>query len=139
MGDVRLPNSPYGLNQYAHIHNAVLLSALNPSPAYFSFLKHMAGLDSEAVRTGTYLETVYQSASRISLRDRASTAPKRVIVMDRDAGEWLRALFPGASLQRLTDEPIIPPAGRPGRRMEYTDAAERMRAYRARKRARSAP
>lgn len=54
VGDVRLPNSPYGLNQYAHIHNAVILSALNPSPAYFSFLKHMAGLDSNTVRAGIY-------------------------------------------------------------------------------------
>lgn len=65
----------------------------------------MAGVDSDAVCTAVSLETVHQSASRISLRDRASTAPKRVIVMDRDAGEWLRALFPGASLERLTDKP----------------------------------
>ena len=33
----RLPNSPFGLNPYQHLHHAVILSALNPPPAHFCF------------------------------------------------------------------------------------------------------
>ena len=35
----RLPNSSHGLNSFTHLHNAALLSALNPPPAHFAFLE----------------------------------------------------------------------------------------------------
>ncbi|MEP3892442.1 hypothetical protein [Pseudophaeobacter sp.] len=31
----QLPNAPWGLNKYQHIHNVAILSALNPTPAHY--------------------------------------------------------------------------------------------------------
>ena len=36
---IRLPNAPYGFNDYDHIHNIVILSACNPDPTPYTFLK----------------------------------------------------------------------------------------------------
>jgi hypothetical protein len=57
-----------GLNDYSHIHNAVVLSAINPTPAGYPFLEEVAGLDAEQVRAAFYHEGTYQAARRISLR-----------------------------------------------------------------------
>jgi hypothetical protein len=124
----RLPNSPHGLNPFQHIHNAVIISALNPRPAHFAFLDAL-GLDSTAVRQAGYWQSVYQAAMRISLRNPDDHAPKTVTVMDRATAEWLATLFPGAKVEAigLTG---LPTKGKPGRPRKHVSTTERIREHR---------
>lgn len=129
---IRLPNTPHGLNRYRHINNCVVLSALNPVPGHFKFLS-TRGIDASAVRDAHYHQAIYQAVMRTSLRDPASVVPKKLIVMDKPAAEWLLQVFPRAAVGRLGSavQPVVRRAGRP---RKHADAAERQRAYRERRR-----
>jgi hypothetical protein len=124
----RLPNSPHGLNPYQHIHHAVVLAALNPPPAHFSFLDAL-GLDSSEVKRAGYWQATYQAAMRISLRNPADRNPKTVTVMDRATADWLAAMFPGCTIEALGLNGM-PSKGKPGRPREYASTADRKRAHR---------
>ena len=52
-----------GLNPYQHIHNAAILSALNPPPAHFAFLDAL-GFNSGEVKRAGYWQAVYQAIMR---------------------------------------------------------------------------
>jgi hypothetical protein len=127
----RLPNSPYGLNPYAHIHNAVILSALLPPPAHFAFLDAL-GFDSREVKQAGYWQAVYQAAMRISLRNPDDNSPKTVIVMDRATAEWMATMFPGCRVARLDGIGDMPSKGKAGRHRQHVDDADRKRAHRDR-------
>ena len=91
----RLPNSPFGLNLYQHLHHAALLSALNPPPAHYGFLDAL-GFDSREVRRAGYWQAVYQAAMRISLRNPTTRSQdgdrhgSRHGGMDGEYVPWLR-------------------------------------------------
>jgi hypothetical protein len=125
----RLPNSPFGLNCYQHLHHAVILSALNPPPAHFSFLDAL-GFDSREVKRAGYWQAVYQAIMRISPRNPDDISPKTVIVMDRDTAEWLASMFPGCTVAPLGDMGDMPLKGKPGRHREHDCDADRKRASR---------
>ena len=127
----RLPNSPHGLNSFQHIHNAVVLSALNPPPAHFTFLE-TPGLNSEEVRRAGVRQAVYQAAMRISLRNPADLSPKQVIVMDRATADWLADLFPGCTVEPLAGLVAMPAKGKPGRTRRHVCDADRKAAHRHR-------
>lgn len=131
---VRLPNSPHGLNSFQHLHNVVILSALNPPPAHFHFMQSR-GVDAEALRTAHYRSTVYQAVMRISVRNPTDVNGKTVIVMDRATAYWLADLFPGARVQPLNGSPLAITPSKPGRPRKHLSAADRVRAYRERQRA----
>ena len=101
----RLPNVPHGRNDFSPISNIVFLSSLNPRSDHFRFLRSQ-GLDGGQVRRAIYLEAVYQSVMRTSIRDRNNNDPKIVIVPDKDAALYLRRLFPGSRIEKL--ESAIP-------------------------------
>ena len=67
-GALQLPQVSHGLNSYKHLDTVVFLSARLPSPDHFSFLEWM-GMTGDEVRRATYLEPVYQTVLRCSLRD----------------------------------------------------------------------
>ncbi len=120
----RLPNTSHGLNDYKHLHDAVLLSALNPPPAHFFFLSSI-GIDSNAVRTALYRQQLYQAACRISLRNPSDTHAKLVVVPDRSTAEWLADKFPGCAVAPLAGMPELR-KGKPGRpRLHESDAARK--------------
>jgi hypothetical protein len=125
----RLPNSPFGLNCYQHLHHAVILSALNPPPAHFSFLDAL-GFDSREVKRAGYWQAVYQAVMRISPRNPDDTNRKTVIVMDRASAEWLASMFPGCTIRPLDGMGDMPSKGRPGRTREHDCDADRKRASR---------
>jgi hypothetical protein len=125
----RLPNSPFGLNPYQHLHHAVILSALNPPPAHFSFLDAL-GFDSREVKRAGYWQACYQAAMRISLRNPDDTNRKTVIVMDRATAEWLSSMFPGCTVAPLGGLVDMPVKGKPGRSREHDCDADRKRASR---------
>jgi len=125
----RLPNSPYGLNPYQHIHHAVILSALNPPPAHFAFLDAL-GFDSREVKRAGYWQACYQAAMRISLRNPDDTNPKTVIVMDRATAEWMASMFPGCTVAPLDGMGDMPIKGKPGRPRQHDCNADRKRANR---------
>jgi hypothetical protein len=126
---IRLPNSPHGLNEFQHVHNVVVLSALNPSPSHFAFLESR-GVDGEAVRTAGYRQAVYQAVMRSSLRDPNDRTTKTVVVMDRDTAEWLALKFRGSTIAVLGGTPLGPVRKRPGRPRIHATAAERKAAHR---------
>ena len=121
---VRLPNTSHGLNTYQHLHDAVLLSALNPPPAHFGFLASV-GIDGDAVRTALYRQQLYQAACRISLRNPSDANAKLVVVPDKSTAEWLAQKFPGCGLAPLAGMPQLQ-KGKPGRpRLHESDAARK--------------
>jgi hypothetical protein len=125
----RLPNTPHGLNEYQHIDNCVVLSALNPPPAHFSFMA-ARGVCGDELRTAHYRQAAYQAVMRGSIRDPQSTAPKTVIVMDRSTAVWLADLFPGAKVAHLDGGFVIPPKKVGGRPRVHADSAARTARYR---------
>lgn len=130
-GAVRLPNSPHGLNQFQHLHQVVVLSALNPPPAHFAFMA-TESINGEELRTSHYRTAVYQAVMRISIRNPESDDPKLVVVMDRATAEWLAGLFPGAEVVPLEGLGVRLSKGMPGRPRLYENSAQRKRAHRIR-------
>lgn len=114
-GGIQLPNAPWGLNMFQHIHNAVILSALNPTPAHIGFLTE-AGLNADAIRDALFHSQIYQAVMRCSLRNPAAVDPVQVLVPDRKSAEALAEVFPGSDVQKLpldiVETPTMP-TGRP--------------------------
>lgn len=114
MGE-QLPNAPWGLNCYQHVHNAAILSALNPTPAHLKFLESL-GLSDFAIRNALFHSQIYQAIMRTSLRDLNSTAPVRIILPDLKSAMAVSQKFPGCQISRVTgeiDEYQPKPRGRP--------------------------
>ena len=130
---VRLPNSPHGLNGYQHLHNVVVLSALNATPAHFRFMD-MQGVPGDDLRTASYRSAVYQAAMRISIRNPADATPKSITVMDAETAHWLSKLFPGSRVETLSNSALVIPGGVVGRPRKYASGADRARTHRWRKR-----
>ena len=128
---VRLPNSPHGLNEFQHIHNIAVVSALNPPPAHFKFLRSL-GLESEDVKQAGFWQSVYQAVMRGSLRDPNDRTPKTVVVMDHPTADWLARLFPGCRVERLDCGVKLPEARKPGRPRKHVCDADRKAAHRDR-------
>ncbi|MEP3180733.1 MAG: hypothetical protein ABJO45_14435, partial [Lentilitoribacter sp.] len=96
----QLPNSPWGLNSFQHIHNAAILSALNPTPTHIGFLKYICQ-SSDVVRDALFHSQVYQSVMRTSLRDLGATEHVQVVVPDRKSAVALAGYFQGCSSQKM--------------------------------------
>lgn len=132
---VRLPAYAHGLNAFQDLDAAVLLLAANPTPAHVAALKHVAGLTDGEIATGVHRQSVYQGATRISLRDPESTSRKTLYFPDRPTAEYHHGLFPGSRLHRL--DLGLPQrqdrAVKVGRPKFHASGADRQRAYRERK------
>ena len=124
----RLPNTSHGLNSFMHLHNAALLSALNPPPAHFAFLDSI-GIGGDAVRTALYRQAIYQAVCRTSLRDPTDATPKCVVVPDRATAAWLAEKFPGCQVGAIAGVPALA-KGRKGRPRLHESPAMRDRQHR---------
>lgn len=131
-GAQRLPNTPHGLNGYQDFHNIVVLSALNPPPQHFCFLREF-GIDGDEVRTAHYRTAVYQAVMRCSIRNPQDMTAKQVVVMDRDTAEWLADLFPGATVAPLPRLDVVPRKGKAGRKRKHSSGSERTKSCRDKK------
>ncbi len=110
----QLPNAPWGLNAFQHIHNVAILSALNPTTAHLKFFAYM-GLQGDAIREALFHSQIYQAVMRCSLRNPAATEPVRVLVPDRKSAEALAYAFPGSDVQKLPLDIVETPAMPTGR------------------------
>ena len=131
---IRLPNKPHGLNTYSDIDNIVFLSSLNPPPDHFRFLESR-GLSGYQVRRCIYHSTVYQTVLRTSIRDPNNINPKRIIVPDREAADYLQDVFPQAKLEKL-DIGLIDEPSKRGRPRRHSSNAQRVAEQRAKDRKR---
>ena len=131
---VRLPNSPHGLNGFQHMHDVVVLSALNAPPAHFSFME-ARGVDAEALRRAHYRTAVYQAVMRISIRNPLDASPKSITIMDRATADWLAALFPGSRVVALGGEAVSVTHGKAGRPRRHLSSGDRVKAFRERQKA----
>jgi hypothetical protein len=129
----RLPNSPHGLNGFQKFHKIVVLSALNLTPAQFTFLREK-GIDADEVHAAISRYAAYQAVIRSSARNPSDQTPKDFVVMDRATAEWLSDLFPGATIQRLPGLPAGALKGKPGRKGKHKSKSDKTAAYRARQR-----
>lgn len=99
----QLPNAPWGLNDYQHIHNVAILSALNPTPAHLGFLNHLCQRP-QAVRDALFHSNVYQAVMRSSLRNLDTTEPVCAVVPDRTVAKALAGYFPGSKVEKIRME-----------------------------------
>lgn len=133
---VPLPHHAFGRNDFQHLHNAVVIPALNPTPAFLAYLRDVIGLKPEQVYRAIYLEQVYQASGRISIRNLDDLHPKRMVVADKAAAGFLAAMYPGAKLAALPFSQHIGYSqfGRPGRPVTRTaDEKKQQGAERARR------
>jgi hypothetical protein len=122
----------HGLNKYRHIHNTAYLCALNGTPAAYGFAE-VFGVSADELRRAFYLQSLYQGVMRTSLRDPDNKDPKRVVVMDKDAADYLAPYFPGCTVMRKASVKNV--ADRTaGRRKVYRDDSARSKARSNRKR-----
>mgnify|MGYP001408469153 CR=1 FL=1 len=125
---IRLPNTPHGLNQYMKLNNVIVVSALNPPPSHFKFMR-WKGFDGDELRTALYRRAVYQAIMRTSLRDPDSVTQKNVIVMDRDTAEWLSALFPESRVEAIFPGEFVISSNPPHRPRKHATEADRKAAH----------
>jgi hypothetical protein len=130
---VALPHAVYGLNSYQGFHNAMVLSALNPPPAYFGFVADFIGMDSEETRTAIYRQAAFQAAARISLRDIDDRHAKVIQVADRDTAYWLADLIGTSRIEKLAGPDLVAPDLR--ERDMPKSGVERVQQHRANKKA----
>lgn len=97
----------HGLNKYQDINNIVFLSALNPAPQALSFID-MLGVNVDETRRALYLQSLYQAIMRTSIRNPDNNDRKKVIVMDKEAADYLHVQFPGSTIVRADQMPFIP-------------------------------
>lgn len=131
----QLPNSPHGRNDFQQFHNVAVLSALNPPPTHFAFMDTL-GVSGDALKTAHYRSAVYQAVMRTSIRNPLDITPKTVIVMDRPTAHWLADSFPGARIEQLNIDVVMPDRrrGRPTLGEAALSATDRVRRCRQKKR-----
>ena len=120
-----LPHKSYGLNTFQNYHQAVILPALNPTPALYRFLDEVSHISSEAVRRATYWEAVYQGFGRISIRNKDDNTPVKLVVADKPAADMIALMYPGAKLVRMKCADQMPQQKRPGRTKKHETSAEK--------------
>jgi hypothetical protein len=121
-GGVPLPHAAYGRNDFQYLHNAVVIPALNPTPAFTAYLRDVLRLEPDLVYRAVYLEQVYQASGRISIRNLDDTSPKRIVVADKAAAGFLTEMYPGSKLAKLpfSDQIVYALPGKPGRPITRT-------------------
>lgn len=121
-----IPHVPHGLNEYAHIDNCVLVSALNPFPSHFSFLESYYEVSGDIVQTALHRQSAYQAAYRTSLRDPKSTSHKTLYVPDQDTADWFAAMHKGCKISQLKlFDPSENLDSRPGRHRVHEVGTDR--------------
>jgi hypothetical protein len=96
---IRLPNVQHGLNEFDHVDNIVILSALNPTPAHFSFLKSKRVIPAQ-VSIAIHGNHVYQAVLRTSIRT-SCRKHKTILVPDSETAAYLSALFPNSKIETV--------------------------------------
>jgi hypothetical protein len=122
----KVSSACHGLNNYQDIDSVVFLSALNPAPGHFTFLESQ-GVNGDELRRAHYLISLYQAVMRISIRDPANIQPKHVVVMDKNAADYLSDVFSGCKVVRNANMPKLPAVPQ-GRHKIWKDDAARHRA-----------
>jgi hypothetical protein len=129
-GNMELPHLAHGLNDYSQINNAILLTASNPTPDQYRFLRNQ-GMDGDDVRRAIYFHNAYQTILRTSIRDPNNIEPKLIIVPDLALAEHLQQLFPGSRIERLqTGIPAARRQAKVGRPRTHRNDSERKTQYR---------
>ena len=109
----QLDNAPWGLNDYQHLHNVAILSALNPTPAHLGFLAHLCK-EPQQVRDALFHANVYQAVMRSSLRNLEATEPVCAVVPDSTVAKALADYFPGSRIDKMQLDLVETPAKRVG-------------------------
>jgi hypothetical protein len=86
----------------------MLLSALNPPPAYFGFVSDMMGINSDELRTAIYRLGTLQAGARISIRVPDDPHEKLIQVVDRSTALWLQERVAHARVEKAPGDDPVP-------------------------------
>jgi hypothetical protein len=128
---MQLPNQPHGTNSFKHIHIAILLSALNPTPDYMRFAKS-EGRSSDDVWIDIHCEGIYQAGCRTSMREIDDESPVVWFVPDARTANHLASKIPGCTVVQLPGEKLVPKKATPGRKPVHDSSATKHAASKAR-------
>ncbi|NEU11557.1 DEAD/DEAH box helicase family protein [Methylobacterium sp. BTF04] len=120
-----LPGVSHGLNDYQHIHHAVVLGAYNHRKENSAFLSKVYGFDRDRQRESMNLQ-IYQAVMRTSIRNDNIKDPKKIVVASRFDAESLQQRLPGSAIVSLD----IPQSAqlRPGPKRKHATDNDRKRA-----------
>ncbi|MFB0487688.1 hypothetical protein ABIE45_000274 [Methylobacterium sp. OAE515] len=105
----------HGLNKYRHIDHAIVVPAMNYSPAAGKFLadRYKFSRDKQVISFACH--NIYQAISRTSMRDGDMSRERIWVVPSRSHAEWLSRIFEGSSCISLAlNQPPAGNSGRPG-------------------------
>lgn len=127
---IRLPNTSHGLNSFMAYDDVAFLSARNPQPPVYNFMRFM-GIDAETLRMTRTYQQAYQAVMRSSNRDRASMTQKRIIVPSLGLAKYLQSKFPGSTIKRLTGNwDTMPKINKRGRTKTHASNSAKVAAHR---------
>jgi hypothetical protein len=143
---LRLPGKTHGLNRFRKYHHIAILSVMNLKPDTYELLK-LLGLTNEEIDSAFGGTALYQELLRTALRDipeqliqepprfRKDYSKVFAFVPDRWSADQLAMELPGCTVERV-DESFVPtPARKASPNQNKPTESERLKAYRARKRA----
>ncbi|WP_156375672.1 hypothetical protein [Methylobacterium sp. Leaf125] len=113
-----------GLNCYRQFDNAIIIPALNYTSQASDFLSRQYGIDKEMQSIGFACHSIYQAASRTSMRDGDLSIERNWVVPTKRQAQWLSDVMGGSSIVSLglNDQPE---AGKSGRPKRYADGNAR--------------
>lgn len=93
---IQIPVKAHGLNNFSHLHNALLLFSYNPDSFTKEILMDLAihfKLPEEtfvdAFIVSNYLESSFQASTRLSTRNHTSVTPVKILVADTRCANYL--------------------------------------------------
>jgi hypothetical protein len=99
-GGTRVDIVCHGLNTYSNIHKAMLVYSCNPKPTILNVLKDLAirfkleeNTFVNAFIVSSYLESSFQIATRVSIRNHSDTTPITIVVPDKRCAEYLTSTW----------------------------------------------
>jgi hypothetical protein len=104
-----------GFNCYKHIDNAIIIPALNYTSQASDFLERQYGIDRRMQSVGLACNSIYQAASRTSMRDGDLSIERDWVVPTKHQAQWLSSVMGGSSVVSLglNDQPSVGKSGRP--------------------------
>jgi hypothetical protein len=129
----RLPNNSHGLNSFKQINRIALISSIMPAKPEIAFFDSFDISVDEVIEFRCFIP-LYQAMMRGSIRDPDATCFFDVVCMGANFARWIAPWMIGCSVQKLPHSIPNLTKKTAGRSKQYNSTAERVRAYRARKR-----
>lgn len=109
--ETRISHNAHGLNEYTHINNVSIESAINPNPMFIHFLKNHYGLDDKEITHGFSTHKFYQIIMRTKLRTKTNE-PIHIFMIDEDNGALILEYLDITEYHEIDLKYVAKPRGR---------------------------